>query len=366
MGNGAHNGSAPGKGVCTLPHTLTCSGGIVEDASWAPCPEGYMPGLLGATGFEQTLHQADFGPPHSSTRLQLQGAFQPNFSTPLLAGQVNPEQGPVTSHPGVGHESHPQTLPRQSEHQPGNTPQSAPHLPTGSHQPFRQSVTLDPSSLPHHVQLIGPIPQQNTGSQEPVPQQGDSDWTQRLRARPDINYNEDTAIDLTTSAERGQEQAASLRARNQAANQAAAHQANGIDFPFTINDLRSDPDRRRQVEGDIQVIRQDIPSVSAAQSAQPLLDDIPPQPRVQTAPYQFMGYQLPGVQPLIPQPRNQIGPYQMAGDVVIGGQHNLQTGGPHPHNVVSANQLYQPQPSYQQQSTGYTDQHVQNGNYHPG
>ena len=36
MGGGAHQGSAPGKGVCSHPHSIFCKGGVVENLSWAP------------------------------------------------------------------------------------------------------------------------------------------------------------------------------------------------------------------------------------------------------------------------------------------------------------------------------------------
>ena len=38
MGQGAHNGSAPGKTLCTFPHSDTCLGGIGEDEAWRACP----------------------------------------------------------------------------------------------------------------------------------------------------------------------------------------------------------------------------------------------------------------------------------------------------------------------------------------
>ena len=64
VGNGAHMGSAVGKERCTLPHSLRCPGNIIEDNSWRACPPGYClnPDALFArnTGFESTLDQAAF------------------------------------------------------------------------------------------------------------------------------------------------------------------------------------------------------------------------------------------------------------------------------------------------------------------
>ena len=376
-GGGAHTGSASGKNLCTFLHSYTCAGGITEDADWKGCPNDYIPGLISASGFEQTLQQTDFGPPHSNTRLQ--SIPQPSFSTPQLAGQIITEHSLETPHPGFNQNPNPQTFPRQSEFQPGSTPMSAPHQPLRSLQPSSQNVTLDPSALPHHVELDRPQQQQASESVGVAlgsgHQQGDLEWTQRLRPRQEINYNEDVPVDLSSSAERGQVQAANLRATNQSANQAAAQLNNGQGFPFNIKNLRADSNRRREVEEDIQVIRDDIPSLHAAQSAPLHRDDYPPpvQPRVQSAPYQYMGYQLPGVQPLAPQPTTQTGLHLPRGDRLVGGQHNPQTGGPPNqqsdghvqgrHAQQPAQQQYQSQqPMHQQQTDlGFSGQQAQNG-----
>ena len=62
MGQGAHQGSAPGKNLCTLPHSLNCPGGVIENDSWRACPDGYV--FHGQTvpesGFVSTMNMSGF------------------------------------------------------------------------------------------------------------------------------------------------------------------------------------------------------------------------------------------------------------------------------------------------------------------
>ena len=87
MGGGQHQGSAPGKNVCSHKHSHFCKGGIPEDQSWAPCPPDYVYNpdldLAAGPGFESTLHTINFipstqylGPPSSTPNVS------PNFSPP--------------------------------------------------------------------------------------------------------------------------------------------------------------------------------------------------------------------------------------------------------------------------------------------
>ena len=307
IGGGAHIGSVPGKNHCKFQHSLTCPGGISEDHDWAPCPVGYVPGGMSASGFENTLQHSDFGPMHSSTGIQNQGASQPNFSTPLLAAQVSDQAAGTPHSNGVQNTITPQLNPLALPH----------HVPLGGqgHQDLLTSQLTQGSAqhlpLHGHVQQDLPTPEQVQGSGL----QDGADWDQRLRPRQGINYSEDVAIDLST-ADRGQAQAADLRAANQAANQDTANLNSGQDFPFTINDLRGDPLRQNNVAMAIHQIRRDLPSLAAAQSAPPPLVDLPPglQPRLQSSPYHFEGQQLPGVQPMAPQLRERSAQYQLSGD----------------------------------------------------
>ena len=62
MGQGAHQGSAIGKNLCTLPHSLNCPGGIVEDDSYRACPPGYTfhGQVFPESAFLNTMNQSDF------------------------------------------------------------------------------------------------------------------------------------------------------------------------------------------------------------------------------------------------------------------------------------------------------------------
>ena len=324
MGGGAHNGSAPGKGICTLPHSLACPGGIGEDQSWSACPQGYIAGLISNTGFEHTLQQSDFGPMHSST---VYGASQP--SHPVGQVQSTPQLG---GNPGV----QPQTVPRQTDHQHGTgTPLSAPQpgsdrsqlggqVPVVTPNPACAKTVLDPNNLPHHV----PLDPQAVDSA--LLGQGQVGGQHSLRPRSGINYNEDSAVDLTTSSDRAHTVAAQLRANNQIQNQVEVQsKSQESGFPFTINDLRADPGRRKQVEFEIEKIRQDIPSLSAARSAPPMGDQPSQAARPQ---YSVQSVPVTGVKPL-PTPPALPGPYTI--------RHGIQD--PRQH----------PEPGYQQVNAQY-------------
>ena len=101
MGQGQHQGSAPGKLPCTLPHSPYCRGGVVEDSSWRACPTDYQfdPNLdmANGPGFENTMHTLDFQP-HS---VLLSG---PAISTPVVYADGGHNQhllGAISRYSGV-------------------------------------------------------------------------------------------------------------------------------------------------------------------------------------------------------------------------------------------------------------------------
>ena len=77
LGGGAHNGSVTGKTSCTFDHHPSCPGGVMEDASFRPCPPLYVHHPVPDTGFEQTLSSQDFQPPQ-----QTSGFFPVDSSAP--------------------------------------------------------------------------------------------------------------------------------------------------------------------------------------------------------------------------------------------------------------------------------------------
>ena len=232
---------------------------------------------------------------------------------------------------------------------------------------------------------------------------------------PGKNYNEDVAIDLSMAVDRGQDKAASLRAINQAANQASAQMNAGSDFPFNIRNLRADPELIGRVDRSSNIIGHDVAALSAAQTQsapyQYTGDQLPPilNSRAQTAPYHYTGDQLQGIQPHTNRPsvgaipRNQhpgpgtVGQGQQQTVHVQPPSHGVGgqlTQGHHPHvqqaMVGGDGQPYvqqsqalphgNVQPGYgagghgqpqhplqsQPQSSQHGLTHPQNGNPHPG
>ena len=90
MGSGQHNGSAPGKNVCVLPHSSDCKGGVEEDDKWRACPLGYTPGMvMSETGFESTLQYTDFRPGNGTGQgsTPIISVRSQSVQLPLLPGQ---------------------------------------------------------------------------------------------------------------------------------------------------------------------------------------------------------------------------------------------------------------------------------------
>ena len=82
IGGGAHNGSAPGKNICSLVHHPSCPGGIKEDDDYKACPNNYV--FQETTmGFEETMSSQDF------IQTQTQFIPDPNLSTGS-SGQSQP------------------------------------------------------------------------------------------------------------------------------------------------------------------------------------------------------------------------------------------------------------------------------------
>ena len=320
MVQGSHVGSRPGKNICTLPHNLDCPGNILENDLWRAC--------------EQSLQITDYLQQHSSTVIQAQDSSNPpqlNFVTPqptdlhrqgmIQIGQMIQQEFGQSF--GQDH----QIVPSPGIVQNSLQPQP---ISSQSVQPLGARPRVDPTLLPHHVDISHGNGAANHVHGSPS-QEGA--WDARLRSRgPGINYNEETAIDLSTVTpdDRGQEQVDALRASNQVANQAASRENN--DFPFNINDVRADPGNRFLVQDRMQVIRSDLPSLSAAPSV-PIGDSVPfnsemlnvgLNQRSQTAPYNFTTEQL--FQPPQINPRVQASPYQFRGGQLVGGHGQTDQG----------------------------------------
>ena len=122
IGGGAHTGSALGKGICSHQHSHFCKGGIVENQTWAPCPEGYIYNqdldLASGPGFESTLQTFNFQAgnqdigPSSSTPAAHDGVVSgmqqgsqtilPPFTAEVDQNPLDQEYSTVDRFPGVG------------------------------------------------------------------------------------------------------------------------------------------------------------------------------------------------------------------------------------------------------------------------
>ena len=225
IGDGAHQGSAFGKGVCSFNHSHFCRGGVPENDSWAPCPQGYSFNpdldLASGPGFESTLGVSNF-------------QNGPTSSTPALANNNAPtvqQQFPLTD--------------------------SVIPAPPGT------DSVQDPYPMADHPQT--------TGDRYPGVMTGD--W-RRLEYPPS---DPDTRVPGIVSLEGGAADGATggvpENIQHQIESHRAVNQNNGqySDRPYgdlEISTLRRDPALRVDVENMMEtVIRQRIPSLSAADTA---------------------------------------------------------------------------------------------------
>ena len=211
MGQGQHQGSAPGKNVCSLRHSDFCIGGIVEDPSWKPCPMGYFLNpniqLASESGFDGTMVTHDFQP--------LSNHPGPAFSTPANSVPIIP---------------------------------SSPHVVT---------------SNPHQVILTPQLAQPNHPAQVSGQQVGDLD-RQRSRATGERIPGMVFFQGQQQMSDEVQSRIEAHRAANQMENETVDRPASGIN----INNLRSDTILRSDVEEFIaEVVRERIPALAVARSA---------------------------------------------------------------------------------------------------
>ena len=211
VGQGQHQGSELGKVKCILPHSNYCRGGVDEDESWRACPRGYQynPSFDMANngvGFERTLDTCDF----QSQYIHIQ---DPAFSTPAITGgQVfRPDQ-------------HPPLFPSSERRiSPGDR-------------------------FPSRISFLG--------------QRGLTPNSETPGFEPDLQGTRSLAQGLSEGV---QEQIAQHRALNQVNTGAAGRPSESPN----IADLRGNSELRLGVQEAIEKIRQQVPSLSAATSAQP-------------------------------------------------------------------------------------------------
>ena len=299
MGQGAHNGSAPGKNLCTLPHSVSCQGNIVEDESWKACPHGYVyhGQSVPTSGFLDTMSMTDFmssTPALDESRQQVrQSQFPSNLTRQGLVGN-SLEQGLVHASPNGENLPHlsvqPQTQftttgPVQTQ-TPNPTAVSSTAIPVSS-----ILTTSHPQSAPNYtpvsISVTQPTPPNGhshlPGNPSSTIQQLEYDM-QRLH----LQSNGQGARPRTIAAASVQALPESYHQQHVEALRAANQQEPGQNPPqgpgaLNIAALRAMPGLQSSVERQWQDLRSSIPALSAARSAQlPSVDPSPPVPSVQT------------------------------------------------------------------------------------
>ena len=258
VGEGAHLGSATGKNRCSFRHSNDCPGGFIEDSTWQACPPDYIAGQVSGTGFEHTIPMQQ-----SQVVDQSRGQTQPFFSTPQ-----HPEQSFIRQ---PLHDQIQQMVDHQVPH--GGVVSQALH----SQGQEQQAVPAGSDRQQQHQGQPIAGQSQTQSVDAAVVEHSDALWSERLRVRNPINYNDDVAVDLTvTQATRAQDQVGELRARNQAAamEMRVGQQSSQ---PWNINHLRADTELIEDVDGHMGVFREHIPSLCAAPTAPPIPNPTLPQ-----------------------------------------------------------------------------------------
>ena len=218
IGQTQHQGSAIGKDLCIFQHSFYCRGGVIEDITWRACPPDYVfdpnVDLAAGPGFENTLGSTNFLPPS-----QVQGG--PAYSTPLLQD--------VQHHPVL--QPSPETFVEPSQWE--NPRQDSQHLGA---VPRQEGV----DRVPGMVHIEGG--RRNLSSE--YPQVPDHSLPETIQDKINEHRSSNQAAAAAASAERPSE--------------------------VDITHLRKDPDLQVEVASIIEdVIRKNIPSLSAADSAAP-------------------------------------------------------------------------------------------------
>ena len=288
MGQGAHQGSAAGKNVCTLPHSINCPGGIHEDDSYRACPTGYVyhGQVVPESGFLNTMNQSDFmsstPASASSTPGQVQLYNAPR-STPNNQLNLVPTEVPVIQPASLSQPMLVQATTGSVQSSPfvsTSRPSTTPYL-----VPSSSAVTMASMSQPGLVLApVNTLPSQNpstislttSGQSQVVGQVPNSDNNQlvydmlRLSlqqmgegARPKTSQVQTTLSQhIPVMTLDVQAQVDALRAANQV-------QRGTVSAPSNLNiaDIRADPALQNIVGTQLQYIRGGIPALSSARSA---------------------------------------------------------------------------------------------------
>ena len=232
LGDGYHQGSYTGKAKCILTHYELCKGGIQDDDSWRACPENYIfnPNIVTNTGFESTLRQSDFISPsiYRSTPAGSTTSLHENGRTNQV-GAASIDTVIESSRQNID----PDTAARLQRQANGEGARNRVRDQEQHILPLNNNVR---SSSGGHVQ---------TRVLTPPPPYG----VQRKPANDEI---------INDLPQHIKDQISAFRAKNQASQAANNPPENNFD----IRQLRADPNLRTSVNSGIQIIRENIPSLS--------------------------------------------------------------------------------------------------------
>ena len=239
LGDGSHQGSCTGKAKCILSHYEMCRGGIFEDESWRACPDNYAfnPDLIvSETGFESTLQQSDFNP-QSLLR------STPSSSTASLNLDYRSQQGAVGISDQTTYES--DTALRLERQANGEGARRRTTVVTPS-QGVITRQNIDNSSQQ--------APCQNLGNERNIRDNSDQNVVSQ---QGPIQNNHGVGI-LSDLPQHIKDQISAFRAQNQ------IHQreTNPVENSLNIRQLRSDSFLRDSVNNGVDLVRQQIPSLS--------------------------------------------------------------------------------------------------------
>ena len=380
MGQGAHQGSAPGKNHCTLPHSLSCQGGVVEDDSWRACPDGYVyhGQVVPGSGFVDTMNQSQF---LSSTPILPHAGLQahPHQQSPVGA-QAFPQQaapdvsaGQQSLTAGAARPLPQQAVPTVSAVQLSLASGAAPPMPqqafpSNSLQMTPSVLTLGQQTNTGPVQST-PLTQTTVSTSVHFPSnittQGQSAHAPPMYSTPSptlasLEYDmlrlslqqmgegarPRTSVQPLADVSPGvQLQVDTLRAANQQVANASDPSTAGLN----IADLRALPALQDVVNNQMQYLRGSVPALSAAKSA--------PAPGVQQQP----PLSLPSVHLNFPTPTSglQLGPassFLPPQPAPQAGIHLVLPQSVHLHqpSQVAGVQQHQAAPVFQQHGGGVT------------
>ena len=296
MGQGAHNGSASGKNQCTLPHSLSCPGGIVEDNSWRACPTGYQfhGQVVPESGFTTTMNMSDFSQLHSTPNVSAGVRLHPSLNIVPRSISLSQEGSSALAMSSLA-DSLPNLAP------PVHVTQSQSFTPFPEYStPATQSLPVTAGSCTPVTSSVPAFSSSQSGILTSVSTCSTSGGG--LMATTAGVVTNQPVVD-----QHMQEQVAALRAANQIVTSAGSHDT----VPLDIGALRALPSMQHTVETQLQQLRSLIPALQAARTASVASEQLPSYPAGCVQQQGSVQQQVQSTAAGLPQPH--IPPFQAGG-----------------------------------------------------